>query len=132
MDQGNSVSSDFCLFVAPVTGSGDPGRLEPSEGSSAVSDLSVPPLDAFRAATSMDLSCCSMILRYDPRASLTSASESSSTPEVTVEDISWMAVTLLSTVRVPVWYFSMISRHFFAICNGNLSTTMALKPLMGF
>jgi hypothetical protein len=31
IDQGNSVSSDFCLFVAPEIPSGDPGHFEPTD-----------------------------------------------------------------------------------------------------
>jgi hypothetical protein len=61
-----------------------------------------------------------MILRYDPKVSLTLVSESLSAPEVSNEVIPWMVVTFPSAVWVPVQYFSMILRHFLAICDGSV------------
>ena len=90
IDQGKSASLGFCLFVAAMR-SGDLAHLEPMEGLSALCSFQ----STCFSSDLTNLSCCLMILRYNPRVSLTLASENSGIAEVRVAVMSQMVAAWL-------------------------------------
>jgi hypothetical protein len=108
--QGKSLSSDLDFLDTPSFSPGVDARFDPARDSSAVSER---PEGAALLAASTDLSCCSIILRYAPRASLSSSSESSGVEPVRKETMSLIVATLSIGFRPPFRYLSMHASQFF-------------------